>query len=43
MGWKDLQYTGNTFVPVWNGCPAPALARLGVSYDVMDTRVTPQP
>lgn len=43
MGWKDLQYTGNTFVPVWNGCPAPALARLGVSYDLMDTRITPQP
>ena len=33
IGFKDLQYMGNTFVPVWNGCPEPALRKLGVSYD----------
>ena len=37
-GWKDLQYVGNTFNR-WNGCPPPALAKLGVSYDLMNTRV----
>jgi hypothetical protein len=39
MGWKDLQYIGNTFNPNWNGCPQPALDKLGVSYDVMNSRV----
>lgn len=33
MGWKDLQYIGNVFNPNWNGCPEPALRKLGVSYD----------
>lgn len=33
MGVADLQYQGNVFVDEWTGCPAPALARLGVSYD----------
>jgi gluconate 2-dehydrogenase gamma chain len=33
MGVKDLQYQGNVFVDEWTGCPAPALAKLGVSYD----------
>ena len=33
MGVDDLQYTGNTFVPAWTGCPAEVLDRLGVSYD----------
>lgn len=32
MGWQDVQYKGNVAVPVWNGCPAEALAKLGVSY-----------
>jgi hypothetical protein len=31
-GVDDLQYTGNTFVPQWDGCPPPALAKLGVRY-----------
>jgi len=31
-GIDDLQYTGNTVVPQWTGCPPEALARLGVSY-----------
>lgn len=39
MGWKDLQYMGHTFVPEWQGCPPAALQKLGVSYDLMDTRV----
>jgi gluconate 2-dehydrogenase gamma chain len=41
MGWKDVQYVGNVFNPNWNGCPQPALDKLGVSYDVMSTRVKP--
>ena len=39
MGWKDLQYMGNVFNPNWKGCPQPALDKLGVSYDLMQTRV----
>src|SRR5207248_1247001 len=30
MGMQDLRYMGNTFVPVWKGCPDEALQRLGV-------------
>lgn len=32
MGIADLQYTGNVFVDEWNGCPKPALDKLGVKY-----------
>jgi hypothetical protein len=32
MGVADLQYQGNVFVDEWNGCPAPALDKLGVKY-----------
>ena len=32
MGFEDLKYMGNTFVPEWKGCPPEALAKLGVSY-----------
>jgi len=32
MGIADLQYTGNVFVDEWNGCPQPALDKLGVRY-----------
>ena len=32
MGIKDLQYQGNVFVDEWNGCPDPALKKLGVTY-----------
>jgi hypothetical protein len=42
MGWKDLQYIGNVFNPAYDGCPPAALEKLGVSYDVMATRVSPQ-
>lgn len=30
MGIKDLQYTGNVFVPEWTGCPDDVLKKLGV-------------
>jgi gluconate 2-dehydrogenase gamma chain len=33
MGVADLQYTGNTFVTQWDGCPPAALAKLGVKYE----------
>lgn len=42
IGHKDLQWMGNTFNPNWDGCPAPALQKLGVSYDVMTSRVPVQ-
>jgi Gluconate 2-dehydrogenase subunit 3 len=42
MGWKDVQYIGNVFNPNYDGCPPAALEKLGVSYDVMTTRVSPQ-
>jgi len=32
MGIADLRYVGNTVVHEWNGCPAAALDKLGVSY-----------
>lgn len=32
IGIADLQYLGNTGM-VWDGCPAEALRKLGVSYD----------
>jgi gluconate 2-dehydrogenase gamma chain len=41
-GWKDLQYIGNVFNPGYDGCPQPALDKLGVNYDVMQTRISPQ-
>jgi gluconate 2-dehydrogenase gamma chain len=39
IGHQDLKWMGNTFNPNWDGCPAPALQKLGVSYDVMTSRV----
>lgn len=32
VGIADLQYSGNTYVAHWNGCPPEALKKLGVSY-----------
>ena len=32
IGVDDLQYVGNRAVAQWNGCPAPALRKLGVKY-----------
>ena len=42
IGWRDVQYIGNVFNPRYDGCPPAALEKLGVSYDVMTTRVSPQ-
>jgi gluconate 2-dehydrogenase subunit 3-like protein len=42
MGWQDVQYVGNVFNPAYDGCPPAALEKLGVSYDLMQTRVSPQ-
>lgn len=42
MGWDDLKYMGNVFNPGYDGCPPAALDKLGVSYDVMTTRIAPQ-
>ena len=42
MGWKDVQYIGNVFNPGYDGCPPEALAKLGVSYEVMTTRIAPE-
>jgi gluconate 2-dehydrogenase gamma chain len=42
IGWKDVQYIGNVFNPTYDGCPPAALAKLGVSYDVMSTRIAPE-
>jgi hypothetical protein len=39
IGWKDLQYQGNVFNPDWQGCPEPAMRKLGVSHALMDTRI----
>jgi len=33
VGIEDLQYQGNVFVDEWNGCPEPALKKLGVKYE----------
>lgn len=33
MGVEDLQYTGNTFVAEWKGCPPEALKKLGLAAD----------
>ena len=42
MGWKDVGYIGNVAVASWNGCPPAALQRLGVTEDVMKTRIPVQ-
>ena len=41
-GWRDVQYIGNVFNPNWDGCPPAALNKLGVSYDVMNSRPSRQ-
>lgn len=42
MGWEDLDYRGHTIVPEWNGCPEEAMQKLGVSHEIMNTRVPVQ-
>jgi hypothetical protein len=39
-GWRDVRYIGNVFNPGWDGCPPAALNKLGVTYDLMNTRVS---
>jgi gluconate 2-dehydrogenase gamma chain len=39
MGYKDVRFVGNVFNPGWNGCPPEAMAKLGVSHDLMKTRI----
>jgi len=38
MGWKDLDYRGHVSNPNWDGCPPEAMAKLGVSQDLMSHR-----
>ena len=42
MGYKDVKFVGNVFNPGWNGCPPEAMAKLGVSQDMMKTRIPVQ-
>jgi len=42
MGYKDVRFVGNVAVADWNGCPTEAMAKLGVSQDLMKTRVRPE-
>ena len=42
MGYKDVKFVGNVALPEWNGCPPEANAKLGVSHDVMKTRIPVQ-
>jgi hypothetical protein len=42
IGWKDVDYIGNVAVAEWKGCPPAALRRLGVTEDVMKTRIPVQ-
>ena len=39
IGVKDIGYMGNEWRMEWNGCPPAANERLGVSHDLMKTRV----
>ena len=39
IGWKAIDYMGNVSVPQFRGCPQPTLDKLGVNYNVMNTRV----
>jgi gluconate 2-dehydrogenase gamma chain len=39
IGYKDVRFVGNVFNPNWNGCPPEANAKLGVTPDVMKTRI----
>ena len=42
MGYKDVNFVGNVAQSSWNGCPPAANAKLGVSHDLMKTRVPVQ-
>ena len=42
MGYKDVKFVGNVFNPDWKGCPPEAMKKLGVSHDLMKTRIPVQ-
>ena len=42
MGYKDVKFVGNVALPEWNGCPPEANAKLGVSHDLMKSRIPVQ-
>lgn len=42
MGWRDLRFVGNAFLPAWTGCSQEAMDKLGVSQDLMKSRVPVQ-
>jgi hypothetical protein len=42
MGYKDVKFVGNVALPAWTGCPPAAMQKLGVSHDLMKTRVPVQ-
>jgi hypothetical protein len=42
MGYKDVNFVGNVALPSWNGCPQAAMDKLGVSHDLMKTRIPVQ-
>jgi hypothetical protein len=42
MGYRDVKFVGNVALPEWNGCPTEAMQKLGVSHDLMKTRVPVQ-
>jgi hypothetical protein len=42
MGYKDVRFVGGVFNPNFNGCPPEAMKKLGVSHDLMKTRVKVQ-
>ncbi len=42
MGYRDVKFVGNVALPAWNGCPPEANAKLGVSHELMKTRVPVQ-
>lgn len=39
MGYKDVKFVGNVFNPGWHGCPPEAMKKLGVTHDLMKTRI----
>jgi gluconate 2-dehydrogenase gamma chain len=39
IGVNDIGYMGNEWRHEWNGCPTEAMARLGVSHELMKTRI----
>jgi hypothetical protein len=42
MGYKDVNFLGNVALAEWHGCPQAAMDKLGVSHELMKTRVPVQ-